>query len=386
MKTLKSFKFKGKRVLVRVDFNVPLNKQGEILDDFRIKAALPTIKYLLEKDAKIILMGHLGRPGGKKVESLKIDPIQDRLMELLDVSIVKAPGCVGKDIEDWTHKMQEQEILFLENLRFCKQEKDNDAEFAKALSMLGDIYINNAFSVCHRAHASVSGVPQYLPSGAGFLLEKEIKTISKITDNPSRPMVVIMGGSKVKTKIKLLNKMMQCCDYLLLGGVLANTVLKAKDIFIGSSVIDAEFRLDKKLSVNSEKLILPVDFITAKNNKTAIFKIRDIHSVKKDESIFDIGPETVKIFKNHIKKAKTIFWNGPVGLIENTKFAGGSESIAREIAENEGFSMVGGGETIELLSGLGLKGDISHISTGGGALLAFLSGEKLPGIEALKKH
>lgn len=380
MKTIKDFKVKNKRVLVRTDFNVPLNKQGDILDDFRIRTVLPTINYLLEKEAKVILMSHLGRPEGKVVKKLKMDMVQNRLLEYLDVSIVKAPDCIGKKIEDWTLQMQPQEILLLENLRFHKEEKENNAQFAKDLSRLGDIYINDAFSVCHRSHASITGVAQHLPSGAGLLLEKEIKQISRVIKNPEHPLVVIIGGAKIETKIKLLNQLIKICDYLLLGGVLANTVLKAHNVSIGDSIIGEKLELDGGL-LNSDKIILPTDFVVTQNQETAV--IKEAGSIEEKDTIFDIGPKTRKDFQNYINQAKTIFWNGPMGLIEDKRFIEGSEDIARAIAVSKGFSVVGGGETVELLNKLGLEDKFNHVSTGGGALLAFLSDEKLPGIEIL---
>ncbi len=346
MRTLKDFNLKGKRVLVRCDFNVPLGEKGEILDDFRIKAMIPTIEYLIEKGAKVILMSHLGRPEGKVVESLRLTPIQDKLMEYLDLSITKTKDCIGKEIEDWINQMQPGEILLLENLRFHKEEEENDENFAKALSKLGDIFINDALSVCHRNHASVVGIIKYLPSGAGFLLEKEVKALSQIIENPKRPLVVIIGGSKVGDKAKVAENFSEIGDWLLVGSLIAEEIK------------------GKKMKIkNLEKIIWPVD-------ESGLGK--------------DIGPQTIELFKDKILLAKTIFWAGPLGKIEEEKYQKGTKEIAKAVIESEAFSVVGGGDTIEFLSKFGLLEKFNHVSTGGGAMLEFLSGEKLPGIEALK--
>jgi phosphoglycerate kinase len=361
MKTIRDLNIKGKRVLVRCDFNVPLSTQTglfkersacnamrsrEILDDFRIKQILPTINYLLKNKAKIILMSHLGRPEGRIVESLKMDSIQVRLTEYLDVSITKAQDCIGKEIEEWTKKMEEEEILILENLRFHKEEEENDRDFAKALSEMGDIYINEAFGVCHRSHASITGITEFLPSVAGFLLEKEIKELSTLLDNPKKPMVAVIGGAKAETKAKVINKILKVADWVL------SSSLIQKGIF------------EQKIKIeNSKKIIFPEDEIGEGR---------------------DIGPKTIELFKEKISEAKTIFWNGPFGRIEEKEFSGGTAEIARAIARSNAYSVIGGGETVEFANKLNLLGEFNYVSTGGGAMLEFLSGEKLPGIEVLK--
>ncbi len=344
LKTLKDFNFKGKRVLVRCDFNVPLSKKEEISADFRIKAALPTIEYLIKKKAKIILMSHLGRPEGKIVQELRLTPVQNRLMEYLDLSVVKAPDCLGSKIEKWTYKMKPGEILLLENLRFYKEEEKGDLNFVQKLARLGDIYINDAFSVCHRPHASVVGIAKYLPSGAGFLLEKEVKVLSHIIKNPKRPLVVIIGGSKIGDKAKVAEKFSEIGDWLLIGDLIAEEIKKNK--------------------------------IKIKNFKKIIFPIDTLKS-------FDIGEKTIGIFKEKIFQAKTVFWAGPLGKIEEKKYQKGTKEIAKAVMESKAFSIIGGGETIEFLNKLGLLEKFNHVSTGGSALLAFLSGEKLPGLAAL---
>jgi len=346
MRTLKNFEVKDKRVLVRCDFNVPLNKEGNILDDFRIKQTLPTIEYLIEKGAKVILMSHLGRPEGKVVESLKLTPIQNRLMEYLDYNppatyISKAPDCVGEEIEKWSREMQPGEILLLENLRFYKEEEGNNEGFARKLAKLGDIYINDAFSVCHRNHASIVGIPKYLPSGAGFLLEKEVKVLSQIIKNPKRPLVVIIGGSKVEDKAKVAERFSEIANFLLLGNLIAEERIKEK---------------------KSKKIFFPTD---SKKN-------------------LDIGEKTIKIFKEKIFKARTIFWAGPLGKIEEKKYQKGTREIAKAIIDSGAFSVIGGGDTVEFVNKIGLIEKFSHVSVGGGAMLAFLVGEKLPGLEALR--
>jgi len=346
MKTLRDFKLQNKRVLVRTDFNVPLDDLGEILDDFRIKATLPTIKYLMENGAKIILMSHLGRPEGKVVEKWKMTPVQDRLMEYLDLSIIKALDCVGSEIEKWTRQMSPGEILLLENLRFHKEEEDNDDAFVADLAKLGDIYVNDAFGASHRAHASIVGVPKYLPCAAGFLLEKEIEVLGKIMKNPKKPLVAIVGGAKVETKTELINKISEIAEFVLVGGL------------INREIEEKRVRLRYP-----HKILAPVD--------------------EMDEGK-DIGPETIKLFKEKINLAETIFWNGPLGRIEKEEFARGTKEIAKAITESKAFSVAGGGETVDLINKLGLIEKFNHVSTGGGAMLEFMSGGKLPGIEALK--
>lgn len=331
MKTLKDFDFNNKKVLVRTDFNVPLSEQGEILDDFRIRETLPTIKYLISKGAQVILMSHLGSPGGKFVKELQMKPVAERLTELLGRPV--SPGLpVGVEL--------------LENLRFNPGEEQNDENFARELAEKGEIYINDAFGACHRAHASIVGVPKFLPSGAGFLLEKEITSLTKVSVSPEKPLVAVIGGAKVETKVGVIDKISEKADFVLISGL------------IGKGVIGQKIALR-----HPEKIVFPVD-------ETGGGK--------------DVGPETVKLFKEKIAKARTIFWNGPLGKIEDEEFALGTKEIAKAIAQSQAFTVVGGGETVEFITKLGLMEKFSHVSSGGGAMLAFLSGEKLPGLEALK--
>jgi phosphoglycerate kinase len=346
MKTIKDFNVKGKRVLVRCDFNVPLSNKGEVLDDFRIKQTIPTIEYLIKEGAKVILMSHLGNPDGKEVASLKLDPIQEKLMQYLDCSITKAPDCMGSEIEKWSKEMQSGEILLLENLRFHKEEETNDDSFAKKLSQLGDIYLNDAFGTCHRAHASIVGVPKYLPAGAGLLLEKEIKVLGDLMTNPQKPLVVLVGGKKVETKSKFIDKISAVADCVLLGGLISKEI-EEKNI---------------KLAF-PEKIIKPVDEI---------------------DGGLDIGFATRKLFEGKVLAAKTVFFNGVFGRIEDQKYTYGTKEVLKAIIESQAFSVIGGGETVELITKINWTEKFNHVSTGGGAMLMFLSGDKLPGLEALK--
>jgi len=381
-KTLKDINVKNKRVLVRVDFNLSLDDDGKITDDFRIKEALPTIEYLLKKGAKVILMSHLGDPEGKFVKKLKMDVVQNRLMEHLDYSIVKAKDCIGKEIEDWTKEMQPGEILLLENLRFHPEEEANNLKFAKSLAKLGDIYVNEAFGVSHRKHASVVGAPKFLPSVAGFCLQKEVEELSKVLFKPKRPLVVIIGGAKVSTKIKVIEKFLEKADKLLLGGALVNTVFAATGISLGKSFIEKKvFKIVEKLNLENPKIQLPNDFVC----QNVELSVRGINAVKENESVFDIGPQSVELFSESIEEAKMIVWNGPLGLIEKKPFNKGTEAIAKAIIKSRAYSIVGGGDTVVFIRKLGLEKKFKYVSTGGGAMLDYLAHETLPGIEALKK-
>jgi len=388
MKFLRDFNFKDKKVLVRVDFNVPLGDDMKVdaKEDWRIQATLPTIKYLLDQDAKIILLAHLGRPKGKVVEKLRLDPIAERLKELCGRKVIKLDDCCGEEVKKQIKSMESGQIVMLENLRFCPGERDNDLKFAKQLAKYGDIYVNDAFGVDHRMHASLVGIPKYLPKCAGLLLEKEIKALSKVLDEPKRPLAAIIGGVKISTKIRVIEEFLNEADNLLLGGALANTVIAAKGIAIGRSVIE-ETMVDevKKLELTNVKLHLPVDVIASVDpSGKAASRIAPVGNTKEEEMILDIGPDTNNLFKQIISKAKTIVWNGPMGLIEVDKFVQGSKEIAQAIAESEGFSVVGGGDSIALLEEMGLVNKMDHVSTGGGAMLKFLIGEDLPGIDALE--
>ncbi len=387
MKSIRDFNFKNKRVLVRVDFNVPVGNDGMVdkTEDWRLGAALPTIRYLIDQEAKIILLAHLGRPGGKVVESLRLNPVAKRLEELLGQSVVKLDDCVGREVEERIKDIQAGEVFLLENLRFHAGEKSNQSSFAQQLAKLGEFYVNDAFGVVHRAHASITELPQYLPSCAGLLLEKEIKVMSDVLNNSKRPLVVIIGGVKISTKIKVIKNFLEKADDILLGGALANTVISAKGFAIGRSVVEEDMVEEvKNLQITDTKLHIPVDVVTSTNmSGKAAKNIAPIARIKKDEMILDIGPDTSHLFSEIISRAKTIIWNGPMGLFEVDKFALGSRKVAQAVTQNKNFSLVGGGETISLLEQLNLLGEIKHISTGGGAMLEFLAGTELPGLKAL---
>lgn len=387
MKSIKDFDFKNKRVLVRVDFNAPVGDDGRVdgAEDWRLSAALPTLRYLLDQKAKIILLAHLGRPGGKIVEKLRLDPIARRLEELLGMPVTKLDDCLGEEVEKRVQNIQAGEVFLLENLRFYAGEKNNQPDFARQLAKLGEVYINNAFGAVHRAHASIVGLPQYLPSCAGLLLEKEVNILNDVFNNSKRPLVVIIGGVKISTKIKVIKNFLEKADDILLGGALANTVISAKGFAIGRSVVEEDMVEEvKKLQITDNKLHIPVDVITSTDmsGKTKS-NIAPVAKIKEDEMILDIGPDTSYLFSEIISQARTIIWNGPMGLFEVEKFILGSKKIAQAVVQSQGFSLVGGGDTISLLEHLNLLGKIDHISTGGGAMLEFLAGTKLPGLEAL---
>jgi len=344
MRTLKNFDFKNKRVLVRVDFNVPFNEKGLISNDFRIRQTIPTIKYLLEQGAKPILISHLGEPQGRE-QKYSLVPVALRLKELSGQKVRFINDCIGEKVKKEIEETESGEIILLENLRFYKEEKENDDNFAKELAKLGDIYVNDAFSACHRPHASIVGIPKYLPSATGFLLEKEIKVLTNLIEKPQKPLIAIIGGAKVETKTKLIDKISEKANFILISGL-----------------IQQEMEEEKIKLKNPQKIVAPVD----------------------DIDTFDIGPKTIDLFKEKIKLAKTIFWNGPVGKTEEKPFQNGSEEIAKAIIKSDALSVAGGGETVEFINKIGLAEKFSHVSTGGGAMLEFLSGEKLPGIESLK--
>ncbi len=377
---------KGKRVLLRTDFNVPLNKEGKVENNFRIKESLPTINYLIKKGAKVILISHLGDPKGEKLKNLKLNPIKDELENLFNRKVLKADDCIGKEVQEKVKKLKEGEILLLENLRFHNEEKENNPDFAKQLAELGDIYVNDAFSVCHRSHASIIGVPEYLPAFAGFLLEKEIRVLSKVLNNPERPLVVIIGGAKVESKIKVINNFLRKADHVLVGGKIANDILTVKGICIGRIWPEEEAIEEiKKINLTSTVLHLPVDAIISPTMDGDLYVREDAPGkAKSDELILDIGPDTIYIFSRIIGLAKTIVWAGPIGLFEKKAFENGTKAIGEAIIKNtQAFKVAGGGDTIFALDKFNLRNGFNHISTGGGAMLKFLAEDKLPGLEVL---
>lgn len=393
MKTLKDFDLKNNRVLVRVDFNVPLDADGQILDDFRIKQSLPTIEYLRKRESKIILISHLGSkeksPAPKEAsQNYSLEPICLRLEKLLGQKVKFLGDCLRAGIHREIEKLQPSEVALLENLRFHPEEEANDPNFARTIAELGDIYINDGFSVCHRAHASVVGIPKYLPAGAGILLEKEIKVLSRVLEKPWRPLVAIIGGVKISTKIKVIEKFLEVADHLLLGSKLAETILIVNNVLVGRELPKKEI-LDriKSIPLTNPKLHLPTDGVMALTTlEQGYSRIGAIGTIRKEEEIFDVGPETIRIFSEIIKEAKMIIWNGPVGYFEKSPFDEGTKRIAEAICRNHSaYKIAGGGETDSYLHQAGLREKFDHVSTGGGAMLEFLAGEKLPGIAALEE-
>ena len=391
MNSLKDFNFQGKRTLVRCDFNVPIAK-GKVLDDFKIQRVLGTLTYLKKAGAKIILLSHLGRPNQNKKAKIKnkkysLEPVASKLEELLKDKVRFSRKCVGGKVKRQVKKLKPGEILLLENLRFEKGEEENDEEFAKALAMLGDVYVAEAFAVCHRNHASVATLPKLLPHFAGFEFEKEIEVLSQISQNPERPLVVIIGGVKIASKIKVIEKFLKISDHLLFGGQIANIILRVKGICLGKPWPEEEVtKVIEKLNLTDTKIHLPVDVVVSPDETGEIY-IRQAApgSVRKDEGIFDIGKETIQTFSGIIKTAGTLFWSGPLGMYENEKFSKGTEEIGRAIARaHSAFRVVGGGDTVAAVRKFNLLDKFSYVSTGGSVMLAFLAGEKLPGIEALK--
>lgn len=399
MKTLKDIKnIKNKKVLVRVDFDVPVGDDGIVdeKEDWRIKAVLPTIEYLLKRGVKIILISHLGRPeiSRKFIKSVKpkickaesmeysLKSAGNRLGELLNCKIRFISDCVGEEVKNAVKKMQEGEIILLENLRFYKEEKENNEEFAKELASLADIYVNDAFSNCHRAHASVSAITKFLPSYAGLLLEKEIKILSEAIKDPKRPATVIIGGAKVETKVPVIEHLMDKFDYILVGGVVANVILKAKGIDTGKSLSNGIDLIEvQKIDLSSKKLYIPVDVVVC-NDKKKIISLSAIGRIGNNK-ILDIATETANLYSKIISNSKTVLWNGPMGMFEKESFAFGTKEVARAVTESKCYSIIGGGDTIAAVDKFGYLDKIDYICAGGGAMLEFLSGNELPGIKAL---
>jgi len=384
-KTIRDIEVEGKRVLVRVDFNVPL-AEGKVTDDTRIRAALPTIRYLLEHGAKVILMSHLGRPNGKVVDELRLDPVAERLAELLGRPVRKLDDCVGPEVEAVVAKMQPGDVILLENVRFHPGDEANDPSFAKRLASLADIFVNDAFGAAHRAHASTVGVAQYLPPVAGFLMEKELTFLGQALAAPEHPFVAILGGAKVSDKIGVIDNLLTRVDGLLIGGGMANTFLKAQGHEIGQSLVEDE-SLDvarKTLERAGERLALPVDVVVADRfDAEAASRVAPADQVPEDWRILDIGPETVELFKRKLAGARTVVWNGPMGVFEFPRFAAGTQAIARLLAESGATTIIGGGDSVAAVEQAGLADKMTHISTGGGASLEFLEGKELPGVAAL---
>ena len=389
--TVRDIEVAGKRVLVRVDFNVPIDTAtGAITDDSRIRASLPTIKYLLDRNAKVILLSHLGRPKGKVVESMRLKPVARRLAEILGKKVYTVTDCIGPVAEKAVEALIPGDVLMLENLRFHPEEEKGDEGFVKALARLSDVYVNDAFGTSHRAHASMYGVTRYLPSVAGFLLEKEIDTLGGLLENPEHPFVAIFGGAKVSDKVAVLKNIMGRVDLLLIGGGMAATFLKAKSYEVGKSQVEAEItNIAADLMKESEKsgshFLLPIDVMVADEiNISVLGKIVTIDAVPSDMIIVDIGPATIELFSQELKKARTVFWNGPIGIEEIPQFAGGTHELAKLLPQLQAKTIVGGGSTAEVVTALGLADKVTFVSTGGGASLEFLGGKALPGVVALR--
>jgi phosphoglycerate kinase len=389
-KTVRDVDVRGKRVLVRVDFNVPLNvTTGEISDDSRIRAALPTIRYLVERNAKVILASHFGRPKGKVVEEMRLRPIAKRLSELLGSPVEYAEDCIGKEAEDAVAKLREGEVLLLENLRFHSEEEKNDPEFAKALAKLADLYVNDAFGTAHRAHASTAGVADYLPAVAGFLMEKEIDHLGKALTDPAHPFAAVTGGAKVSDKLGLLENILGKVDALLVGGGMCCTFLKAEGSGVGKSSVE-EDKVDfvrglmKKAGEAKVKFLLPEDVVVSESFASGVpTRTVSVSDIPGNYIVMDIGPRTIEAFTTELRKCRTIVWNGPMGVFEFPEFRKGTEAIARQLAEVDATTILGGGSTAEAADELGLTEKMNHVSTGGGAALEFLEGKTLPGVAAL---
>ena len=389
-KNIKDIDIKGKKVLMRADFNVPLDDKRNITDDNKIKAALPSIEYILNQETRLILMSHLGRPKGEVKEDLRLIPVGKRLGELLQKPVRLLPDCVGPDIEDAVEEMKTGDVTLLENLRFHEQETRNDPDFAKKLSLLGDIFVNDAFGTCHRAHASTEGVTHYMESVAGFLVEKEIEYFEKISRSPEKPFVLVLGGAKVSDKIPVIENMLSKVDRMIIGGAMAYTFMKNRGINIGASryeedVADTAKSILEKAESGGVEMILPVDHIVCDHIKEPKqIKITDSPQIEEGFIGADIGPKSIELFREKMKTAKTIVWNGPMGIFEKDEFALGTRSVAEAIAASSAISVVGGGDSAAAAKQFGVEDRLSHISTGGGASLEYLEGKILPGIAALE--
>ncbi len=395
--TVRDVDLSDRRVLMRVDFNVPLNKDGSISDDFRIRSALPTIEYVLEHGGRPVVMSHLGRPNGKRVESLSLKPVARALGDLMQKKVTLAPDCVGEEVERMANSLPQGEILLLENTRYHSEETSNDPDFAKKLASLGQVFVNDAFGTCHRAHASTEGVAHYLkPAVAGFLLEKEIRFLGKLLGDPERPFVAILGGAKISGKIEVLKNLASRVDAMLIGGGIANTFLKAEGYDTGKSLVEEEAlevarEIHEVAKANKVKLVIPEDFIVADAVEAGAAKmeISKSQTVPSDKFIVDIGAATINGFKHEIAMARTIFWNGPVGVFEIEDFSRGTLETARAVSEatrSGAISVVGGGDTASAIARAGIKDGVTHVSTGGGASLEFVGGKVLPGIAVLTKR
>lgn len=389
-KTVKDIDLRGKKVFVRCDFNVPMDENQVITDNTRIVAAIPTIKYLLEQDCKIVLSSHLGRPKGEFKPEYSLAPVAKELSKLLGTEVIMAKDVIGEDASKKASNLENGEILLLENVRFHREETDNDPEFAKKLASYGEIFVNDAFGTAHRAHASTAGVADYIPGVSGFLIEKELKFLDSAINNPERPFMAILGGAKVSDKIGVIDSLLDKVDTLMIGGGMAYTFFKAQGYNVGNSLcevdkIDLALEAMEKAKQKGVKLLLPVDTKVGKEFKPDTESKTVAWTEIPDEwEGFDIGEKTIEMFKEELKKARTVIWNGPLGLFEFDQFAIGTNSIAKALAELNATTIIGGGDSGAAVEKIGLADKMTHISTGGGASLEFLEGKKLPGIECLQ--
>ncbi len=394
LKTIDALDLAGKRVFIRVDFNVPLDEQGRVTDDARIRAALPTIRYAIEKRAKVILASHLGRPKGKPEDRQKytLEPVGERLSELLRQDVILADDCVGDGVKKLVKDLKEGQVLLLENLRFHPEEEKNDEEFAKELASLADVWVNDAFGTAHRAHASTAGMARFVrEKAAGFLVKKELEYLGKALGNPSRPFVALLGGAKVSDKIKVLENLIAKADALCIGGAMAYTFLKAQGVEVGKSLVEAD-KLDlarqilERAQAKKMDLLLPVDHVCgAEPKETAKRVVVNDRAIPADLMGLDIGPKTLDRYRQRILAAKTVFWNGPMGLFEQKPWAEGTFGVAKAMAESQAVTVVGGGDSAAAVEQARLVDRMTHVSTGGGASLEFIEGRELPGIKALEE-
>jgi len=385
-KTIREVEVSGKRVLVRADFNVPLEK-GEVADDTRIRATLPTIRTLLEQEARVVLCSHLGRPKGRVVEELRLDPVARRLSELLGRGVDKLDDCVGPDVESAVAGMGPGDVALLENTRFHPGEKENDGGFAAQLAGLADLYVNDAFAAAHRAHASTEGVAHHLPAVAGLLMERELEALGRVRQNPEHPFVAILGGAKIADKIGVARWFLAQAEQLLVGGGMANTFLKAKGFEVGDSLVEEESVGTARdiLQEAGEKMTLPVDAVIAREISASTERhVVPVDRVTAGWKILDVGPETIDLFEEKIQPASLVVWNGPLGVFEVEPFAAGTFALARAMAELDAVTVVGGGESGAAVHEVGVAERMTHVSTGGGAFLQFMEGEPLPGVAALE--
>lgn len=389
-KTIRQLSVVNKKVFMRVDFNVPLDEQRHIIDDTRIQKTLPTIRYVLEQGGAVILASHLGRPKGKRLKEFSLQPVAERLSELLQQPVTMAPDCIGEATKELVSKMKPGDIVLLENLRFHAEEEKNDPDFAKQLAALGDIGVNDAFGCCHRAHASVSGIAAFLPMVAGLLLAKEIQFLGETVTNPEHPFAAIIGGAKISDKINIIDHLLDKVDVMIIGGGMANTFLLAQGYAVGKSLVEMDkIELAKKLLQKAKQknvhFLLPVDVTVAFNfANDSEYVVTNLNDIPQTGMILDIGTRSQAIFAEALKDMKTIIWNGPMGVFEMPHFALGTQAVAKAVADASAVSIVGGGDSLAAINQMGLADAITHISTGGGASLEYLEGKALPGIIALQ--